>query len=262
MARERKLRRNLRPGQEPAGLWDRPPLLNLFADVLLVLGTAGLAWAGVLAAVRLPVFPVRQVLVLRPLSHTTAEQVAYVARQAIRGTFFTVSLDDVRNAFEKLPWVRRAEVRRHWPDGIEVTLEERVAAARWKTGQAGEIRLVSDRGDVFTAAGGDRLPLFAGPEGSAATMLERYAQFEHAVAPLGLKVAELNLSQRFAWQLKLDDGLTVELGRDQPSAPLVDRLTRFVAVRAATEQKLGQQLAAVDLRYPAGFAVRGLRGKQ
>jgi len=42
----------------------------------------------------------------------------------------------------------------------------------------------------------------------------------------------------------------------------VDRLARFVAVRAATERKLGQQLAAVDLRYPNGFAVRGLQDKQ
>lgn len=262
MARERKLRRNGRSGQEPVGLWDRPPLLNLLADLLLVLGAAGLAWGAVLFAMRLPVFPVRQVLVLTPLARTTPEQVAYVARQAIRGTFFTLSLDDVRAAFEKLPWVRRAEVRRHWPDGLEVVLEERIAAARWKTGRAGEVRLVSERGEVFAAAGGEDLPVLAGPEGSAALMLERHAQFEQVVAPLGLAVSELNLSPRLAWQLRLADGLAIELGRDQAKAPLVDRLARFVAVRAATEQKLGQQLAAVDLRYPNGFAVRGLQGRQ
>jgi cell division protein FtsQ len=66
----------------------------------------------------------------------TPTQIEYAARSAVAGNFFTVNLDAVRAAFEKLPWVRKAEVRRRWPDGLELAIEEHVAAARWKQADA------------------------------------------------------------------------------------------------------------------------------
>ena len=102
------------------GLWDRPQLLNLIADTLLVVGAAGLGYAAVTGLSRLPAFPLREVVVTTPLAQVTTAQLEYAARSSLRGNFFTVNLEEVRGAFEKLPWVRRADVRRHWPGGIEV----------------------------------------------------------------------------------------------------------------------------------------------
>ena len=63
-----------------------------------------------------------------------------------------------------LPWVR--DVRRcaaRFPDALEVTFEAHEALARWD-----ESRLVSARGEVFTADYEGGLPRFSGPEGTAA----------------------------------------------------------------------------------------------
>ena len=39
----------------------------------------------------------------------------------------TVSLDQARQVFETMPWVRKASVRRDWPNGIVVAIEEHQA---------------------------------------------------------------------------------------------------------------------------------------
>ncbi len=238
------------------GLWDRPQLLNLISDALLVVGAAGLGYAAVAALSRLPVYPLREVVVTTPLAQVTTAQLEYAARSSLRGNFFTVDLDDVRSAFEKLPWVRRADVRRKWPSGIEVRLEEHVASAYWRVGETGDMRLVNRYGEVFTAASNARMPIFSGPEGSSGVLLAKFDEFSGKLGPLGKQLVGVSLSAREAWQLKMDDGLTIELGHDQPKAPIDERLARFVGYYSKAKARLNMNVAVVDLRYPSGFALR------
>lgn len=237
------------------GFWDRPPLMNLLADALLVLSIAALAYAALVGVQRLPLFPLRQLVVTSSVRQVTPMQVEYAARNSVTGNFFTINLDAVRAAFEKLPWVRRAEVRRIWPDGIEVTIKEQVAAARWRQAD-GEYRLVNTFGEVFIAASESDLPVFSGPEGSALQMLARQQEFTQALAGLGRQPREMTLSLRQAWQVRLDNGLLLVLGRDDAAHPVSERMARFVANYPELEQKLHFRPGVIDMRYPNGFAVR------
>jgi cell division protein FtsQ len=230
--------------------------MNLLSDLLFMAAAAGLAYAAVLGALRLPFFPLREVVVTSPLQEVTAMQVEYAARSAVAGNFFTVNLDAVRAAFEKLPWVRRADVRRRWPNGIELAIEEHVAAARWKDADGAEARLVNRDGEVFAASSNARLPLFAGPEGSAPLILARHRDVAELLLPLGRQPRGVALSPRQAWQVRLDDGTLLDLGRDQAKSPLNERLARFVGVYRETAEKLRARADVIDLRYPNGFAVR------
>ena len=109
-------------------------------------------------------------------------------------------------------------MRRHWPSSLEIRLEEHVAAAFWTANGSGETRLVNRQGEVFIAASNARMPsLAAGPEGSAPLLLARYRNFGEAVAPLGHELVALSLSAREAWQLRLDDGLVIQLGGNNPA---------------------------------------------
>jgi cell division protein FtsQ len=101
-----------------------------------------------------------------------------------------------------------------------------------------------------------RLPQFAGPGGSAAELTRRYAEFRQALAPLELEPRQVLLSPRYAWQLRLSNGLTLELGRDQLREPVLERLARFVTFYPQTLGSLNRRLDYVDLRYPNGFALR------
>lgn len=249
-----------KPAKKPQaagdGFWERPPLMNLLADALLVFSLAALSYAALAGVQRLPLFPLQQLVVVGSVKQVTPMQVEYVVHSSVSGNFFTINLDAVRASFEKLPWVRHAEVRRIWPDGVEVSIEEQVAAARWRQAD-GEYRMVNTFGEVFVAASESDLPVFSGPEGSAAQMLARQQEFTQSLAVLGRQPREMNLSLRQAWQIRLDNGLVLVLGRDEAEHPVNARLDRFVAAYPELEQKLHFRPGVIDMRYPSGFAVRG-----
>ncbi|MBP9219655.1 MAG: cell division protein FtsQ/DivIB [Sterolibacterium sp.] len=256
MAQRAERRRKARPPAD--GFWDRPPLINLLADFLMLFGILGLIYAGMLSLVRLPLFPVSQVVIASPLDQVTRTQIEYAVQHSLEGNFFTINLDNMRASFEKLPWVRHASVRRRWPDGIEVELEEHVAVARWQNA-AGEMRLVNWQGEVFGAALGSHqgtLPLFGGPEGSASRVLAQYEEFRKLLAAISHSPRAVLLSPREAWQVRLDDGLVLELGRNQNNQSVADRLQRFVATYDALKPRVTTAINTIDMRYPNGFALR------
>lgn len=258
------------PGRarDGVGVWHRPALLNLISDVLMLFAAIALGYALVVWFLSRPLFPLREVVVLTPPAQVTTAQLEYAARTAIRGNFFSVDLEAVREMFEKLPWVRRAEVRRRWPDVLELRLEEHQAAAYWSVADSTETQLVNRQGEVFVAASNADLPAFSGPQGSAAYLQAKHREFGAVLEPLGRRLVSLGLSAREAWQLKLDDGMVIVLGRDQEKAPIGERLARFVRAWPQASEKIGVQVAIADLRYPSGFAltpvgdIKAAKGKQ
>lgn len=228
-------------------MWDKPAALDTLTDLLVVVALLALAYGGMTYVLRLPVFPVDEVRVALPLKHVTREQVDAIVRREVRGTFFTLQLGSVRAAFEQLPWVRRAEVRRHWPGRLEVTLMEHDPLARW-----GGDALVNVQGEVFEAAYDGALPVFNGPAGAAKEMAIQYDHFRRSLAAIDRQPREINVSTRRAWQIELDDGLTLDLGREQIEA----RLRRFVETYPRTIARMKHPVDRVDLRYANGFAVR------
>jgi len=248
-----------RKTNDASGFWDRPQLMNLIADLLFLAAVLALGYAAVLAVARLPFFPLREVVVSGALREVTPTQIEYAARNAVAGNFLTVNLDAVRAAFEKLPWVRRAEVRRRWPNGLELDIEEHVAAARWKQAEGAESRLVNSEGEVFAAASNAALPMFVGPEGSAPLILARYRELIPLLEPIGRQPRNIALSPRQAWQLRLDDGVLLDLGRDQAKSRVNDRVQRFAAVYVQAGERLKARADVIDLRYPNGFAMRVAR---
>ena len=109
---------------------------------------------------------------------------------------------------------------------------------------------------LSTRCGETALPRLSGPEGSAAELLARHAEFNDVLAGIGRRVEAVALSPRRAWQLRLDDGATIELGRDQERHPLTLRLARFVAHYENVRARLGTVRVA-DMRYPNGFVISG-----
>jgi cell division protein FtsQ len=246
------------PSGESAGLWQQPVLMNLLSDVLIVLAVAALAWAALTALKRLPVFPLRELVLHATPQRVSIEQLEHAARSSIVGNFFTVDLDATRRAFEKLPWVRHVAVRRQWPDSMHLVVEEHEVTAHWRH-LNGSTGLVNRQGEIFIAelpADSGPLPQLSGPEGSAADLLRRHAEFSTLLAPAGRHIEMIALSPRLAWQLKLDDGMTVKLGRDLEQISLGARLARFASHYDQVEQRRGT-LRVADLRYPNGFALAG-----
>lgn len=241
--------------QREGGLWHRPGALNLVSDLLLLFAAAAFGWALVAWFLSRPFFPLREIVVLTPPGQVTAAQIEYAARSTIHGNFFTVGLAEVRASFEKLPWVRRAEVRRRWPDKLELRLEEHQPVAYWNPLGSDDVHLINRQGEVFVASSNANLPSYAGPQGAAGYLHGRYAEFSRLLEPLGVRMTRLWLSAREAWEIELDNGMVILLGRDHERAPVAARLAGFVASWPAAREQVGIDIAVADVRYQRGFAL-------
>lgn len=244
-------------------MWDKPGVLDAISNFLLATALLLVAYGAGHYLLRQPAFALREVRVSEAPKHVTLEQIETIVRREVRGNFFMLDVAQTRAAFEKLPWVRRANVRRQWPDRLEIALEEHVPLARW-----GNTALVNTRGEVFAAAYDDppanreqgpsvpprarALPLFVGPESSAKEIAIQYGYFQRSLAAIAQVPVQVLLSPRRAWQIRLESGLVVELGRER----IESRLDRFIANYDRSIGRLQRKLDHVDLRYPNGFAVR------
>src|SRR5450830_27927 len=242
-------------------MWQDVKMLNAITNALLALVLFALLTSGGWWLAQRPMFTLKTIRVegqaQTQLRRVNALTIRASALPRIKGNFFTADLDAVRSAFESVPWVRKAMVRREWPNKLIVSIEEHRALGTW--GDDG--RLLSIKGDVFTANlaeaedDGDLLE-FDGPDGSEKEVVTRFDQFRHWFAPIKLQPQAVALSNRYAWTVKLDNGMTVQLGRADSDVTLKDRINRLVSVYPQLLERLQGKIEDVDMRYPNGLALK------
>lgn len=231
-------------------MWDNTALLRNIASALFAFSALAMLYGAVYYTVHLPgLFPLRSVHLGAAPQRVAAEEVLAVARNEVRGNFFTVDIERLKQSLETLPWVRSVTIRREFPDRLAVQLEEHQALARWN-GSA----LVNTHGEVFSAQSEQVLPGFIGQAGDSIEVAQRYGEFSRQLAVLDLQVVQLALSPRHAWQLRLSNGMVLELGREE----MQQRLARFVAVYPYSLAAQADSVRYVDMRYRNGFAVGGV----
>ncbi len=240
-------------------MWNNHQALNTLSNLLFTIVAIVILYAISLRLIKPPFFPIKELSVrvvananndTENFLNVTHEQITQLAKNEIKGNFVSVDLTAVREAFLKLPWVRDVRVKREWPDGLNIAIEEHQPLAYW-----GSHALVNTHGEVFRVTFDRDLPVFIGPkEASAKEVTQQYRKFSQILNPLRQSIAEINLTPRYAWRIKLHNGTTLELGRDE----IEERLIRYVSVYHHSIARFEQEgsLAYVDLRYPNGFAIR------
>lgn len=237
--------------------------MNAAAALLLAVAVCGLLWAGMQRLSRLPLFTLQQVQLEGDLARNNIATVRANIVPRLPGGFFQTDLARAREVFEAVPWVRKAVVRRVWPNELRVQLEEHRPAAYWQHEDRDD-QLVNTFGEVFDANIGDveeRLPTLdapanAGP-GESRAMLDMLRQLQPVLAPLG-NIDTLHLSERGSWSVDLDNDADIQLGRGSEEE-IIARAQRFVRTLPELKRRYPAPLSYADLRYPEGYAVK-LRG--
>lgn len=214
-------------------------------------------------AVRHPAFSIARIVVEGELLHNNAVTLRANVAPHLTGNFFTIDLKDAREAFEQVPWVRQAEVRREYPNSLRVILHEHEPQAYWgpETGTA----MVNTMGEVFEANVGEvereGLPRLSGPEGSAVEVLRMYYALDPVFTAMGAPIDALTWRDRGSWLVQLDNGASIELGSGKPEEVLqrTQRFVRTLPQITQQYQRTAEALEYADLRYPDGYALR-LRG--
>jgi cell division protein FtsQ len=238
-------------------------LMNITASALFIvcglLLVAALGWW----ALRHPLFAIGGIVVRGDVTHSSVATLRANVAPRLAGNFFTVDLQQARAAFESVPWVRQAVVRRQFPNKLRVDLQEHQPEAVW--GADTESRLVNTFGEVFEANPGDveqdDMPRLVGPDGTAGQVLAMYRGLKPLLERLDLGLEQVVLTGRGGWTVHLDSGATVELGRGSADEVMA-RSQRFAQTLAQVTAKYGRRpeaLVTADLRHGDGYAVK-LRG--
>ena len=145
-------------------------LINATSTVLIAVFAILVAGALVTWALRAPWFSILGIVVTGEVSRNNALTLKANVAPRLAGSFFTLDLARAKQAFESVPWIRAAVVKREFPNRLRVNLKEHQAVAYW--GPESESRLVNSFGEVFEAnvdeVEQDVLPRLHGPDGQAA----------------------------------------------------------------------------------------------
>lgn len=194
-------------------------------------------------------FPLSVVEVKGDFRYLDKQQLQMAVAPHATGGFFTVDVAAIRTAAEQLPWVHRARVTRVWPETLRLQIEEQQPVAHW-----GEHGFLNKGGEPFVPKSTEiprALPSLAGPDGLELKVLENFKRVSKTLAPLGVTVTRMQLDNRRAWHLQLDNAVLLELGR----ADAGQRLQRFVRAYPGVFAGRLDELRHVDLRYSNGFSV-------
>ena len=225
------------------------PVLNwrrigLSLTGLVVIALALVALGGLLDQ------PIQRVIVTGRLQRVSAMDVEKVVRAHLAGAgLVTVNLAGISDGLAALPWVASAAVQRSWPRGLKIEIIEQSAVARWNN--AG---LINAGGELFISDSRfipPELPQLSGPAGSEAEVTQRYLATQGRLIEIGMRLATLELDARGAWNMTLDNGVVVRLGRLQ----MDQRFYRFMLAAAKLVSQRSTDIAYVDMRYSNGFAV-------
>ena len=237
--------------------------MNITANALFAVFGALLLVALASWAANRATFSIGAITVTGDVTHNNAVTLRANVVPKLGGSFLTLDLARAKEAFEGVPWVRQAIVKREFPNRLIVVLTEHQPVAYW--GAESDSKLLNNFGEVFEANLGEveheGLPRLSGPTGQEPQVLAMYRLLQPRFEQMDLSLDQLELSGRGSWEARLDSGGAIELGRGT-DAEVLARTERFLKTLTQVTSRYNRKpdaVEAADLRYANGYALR-LRG--
>jgi len=199
--------------------------------------------------VRLLDQPIRAITVDGPFQRVSALQIEEAIEPELHRGFLSASLKDIRDRITELTWIDQARVARRWPATLEIQVTEQVPAACW-----GENGLLNTRGELFVTDERHipaELPRLSGPDGRSSEVAETYLELRDQLIPMGLDLRRVDMDARGAWEITLQNGVAIRLGRRHVG----ERIDLFLNVVANLVSSREAEIEFVDMRYSNGFTI-------
>ncbi|WP_118777325.1 cell division protein FtsQ/DivIB [Haemophilus haemolyticus] len=164
--------------------------------------------------------------------------------------FWGQDVEPIQAQIEALPWVKSSIVRKIWPNRLSIWITEYQPVAFWNQNQ-----FVTQDGVVFQLPierlKENTLPYLGGPDYQSLKVLEAWNQIYADFKSKNLIAKGMNIDERGAWQVTLDNDIVLKLGRGEWKS----KLERFVTIYPQVDVPENKKIDYVDLRYAAGAAV-------
>lgn len=243
MARKQAKRRK----QQKARRWRMPSIP--FARISRVLIAVAVVLLSYRFSAALLDQPIQSITIDGPFQRVSALQIEEAISNELKAGFLSVNLTEIQGRIVSLPWIDQASVSRRWPGKLEISVSEQVPAACW-----GDRGLLNIRGELFVTDARHiptELPRLSGPEGHSSEVAQMYLDVRERLIPIGLNLRSVKLDARGAWQLTLQDGIAIRLGRRNVD----ERTDLFLQVVANIVSSREADIDFIDMRYNNGFTI-------
>jgi len=193
--------------------------------------------------------PIRSIEINGTFQRVTALQIEGAISDDLDFGFLSADISEIQRKILALPWIDRANVVRRWPSKIAISVTEQIPAACW-----GERGLLNTRGELFVSNASHvpaELPRLRGPEDQAAAVASRYLSIREQLIPLGFDVRRLQVDSRGAWDMTLQNGIDVRLGRHD----VQERTQLFLDIAVNVVARREAEIEFIDMRYNNGFTI-------
>jgi len=237
-----------KPNFTAAGLKRLAVFLLILAPVLLV--SASYIWFSRPENLTIVAVNINSSDRLNGLQYLSNDELNPIVEPFVKTNLFMLDAKGLEEELEFNPWVYSASLTKVWPKKLQVTIYEERPIAFW-----GEGSMLNEYGEIIDAELPEKvgqLPILFSPEDNGRMMVENYLQVQKWTRDFPVKIMEFREDARGSWQLKLENGLTVNIGREKQEK----RLRRFVVGYKRELAENIEKIHTVDLRYTNGFAVK------
>ena len=193
--------------------------------------------------------PIRSITIEGPFQRVSALKIEEAISGALSDGFLSANLSEIQQQIVALPWIDQANVARRWPSQLDISVTEQVPAACW-----GERGLLNTRGALFVTDARHipaELPRLSGPANRSDEIAKRYLVVREQLIPFGLELRRVHMDARGAWEMTLQNGVDIRLGRreiEQRTELFLDVVAKIITNRAV-------DIDYVDMRYSNGFTI-------
>ena len=227
-------------------MWHNYRVLNNISLGLIFVSFMFLSHAILKVSINSDLFTVKRINFVGDINHVSRDQFNSVVTKTFKGGFWNLNLREAKDALEELAWIKNVQIKRNWPNAIDVLVSERDAMARWKHGG-----LVDKSGELFDGAEDKKLSVLDGPIGQHGVVVAQYLSLTELLEPYGVTIDQLRLTTQRSWYGHLSNGAVVALGEKS----IASRLERFMRFLPETQSRFKSLVKFADLRYANGFSV-------
>ena len=119
--------------------------------------------------------------------------------------------------------------------------------------------MLAENGEIIKASlekEKGKFPLLYSPNDKGRNMATGFLKIRKWMKDFPLKMVEFKEDSRGSWQIKLENGMTLKIGREHQEK----RLRRFMVGYTESLKSVINNVKTIDLRYTNGFAVKWKKG--
>jgi len=243
MARQKKKNQRRSAKRSETTKVDFREVGKLFAVAFVVIVAV---WAGK----QVDDIPIKTIEIQSTLEKVDKDEIKTIVQNHIQDGFFTINLSEFERQINDIPWVYRASIKRKWPGRVVINIAEQQPYFRW-----GSNHLINKYGDKFYAEDANKytqIPLLEGVDGRERELIDLYYKYSDGFKQVNSQIVSLKEDARYDKEIRLINGITINLGRDQSDVQIRRCLHSFAMFTKAEREAI----ASIDMRHGNGFAVR------